>query len=247
MTSMWACQAKLVNAKLVATNLMRLPASERRQAIIKEAIRLFSEKGFRGTTTRELASAVGVSEPVIYQHFATKKDLYAAIIESKAKEVHDQLEFWAEARAGDDRTAFLALGRLIWRWYEADREQTRLLFFSALEGHELSDLFFTRHAAGFLEAVSSHIRGRIKAGVFRAIDPETQAQSFIGMVAHHAQAVHVFRFDPKPRPREDVLEDMVDIFLRGVLREHGKIQTKLASSGSARRAVDGRGGVRKKG
>lgn len=236
-----------MSAKLVTTNLMRLSATERRQAIVKEAIRLFSEKGFRGTTTRELAAAVGVSEPVIYQHFAAKKDLYAAIIESKAKEVHDQLDFWAEARAGDDRTAFLALARLIWRWYEDDRELTRLLFFSALEGHELSDLFFTRHAAGFLNAVANHIRGRVAAGAFLLIDPETQAQSFIGMVAHHAQSVSVFRFDPKPRPREEVLEDMVDIFLRGVLKEHGKTQTKLASDGSARRAVARVGGVRKKG
>src|ERR1700736_6412823 len=103
---------------------MRLSANERRQAIITVAIRLFSEKGFRGTTTREIAAAVGVSEPVIYQHFAAKKDLYSAIIESKSREVKDEMGFWNEAREGDDRTAFLALGRLIWRWYEDDRTLT---------------------------------------------------------------------------------------------------------------------------
>src|SRR5450432_1311598 len=205
---------------------MRLSANERRQAIIKEAIRLFAEKGFRGTTTRELAASVGVSEPVIYQHFAAKKDLYAAIIESKSQEVQNEMGFWVEAREGDDRTAFVALGRLIWRWYEDDRMLSRLLFFSALEGNELSDMFFTRHAAGFLEAISGYIRTRIEAGAFRPVDPETLAWSFIGMVAHHAQSVSVFRFDPKPRPREAVLEDMVDLFLRGVLEEHGKTQTK---------------------
>ena len=200
---------------------MRLPADQRRQAIIKEAIRLFSEKGFKGTTTRELAAAVGVSEPVIYQHFAAKKDLYAAIIESKSQQVDDDMGCWQQAQAADDRTAFVSLGRLIGRWYEDDRTLTRLLFFSALEGHELSDIFFTRHAAGFLEAVSNHIRTRVEAGFFRAMDPDTMAWSFIGMVAHHAESVSVFRFDPKPRPREAVLEDMVDIFLRGVLKEHG--------------------------
>ena len=225
---------------------MRLSATERRQAIVKEAIRLFSEKGFKGTTTRELAAAVGVSEPVIYQHFAAKKDLYAAIIESKSKEVHEDVEFWAEARGGDDRVAFLALGRLIWRWYEDDRTLTRLLFFSALEGHELSDLFFTRHAAGFLEAVSNHMRSRIKAGAFRQLDPETLAWSFIGMVAHHAESVSVFRFDPKPRPREAVLEDMVDLFLRGVLKEHGKTHTKLATGNRAKRTPVRRGGMLEK-
>ena len=220
---------------------MRLPANERREAIVKEAIRLFAEKGFRGTTTRELAAAVGVSEPVIYQHFAAKKDLYAAIIESKSLEATITIDFWDESSASDDFAAFLALGHLIWRWYD-DRTLTRLLFFSALEGHELSDLFFNRHAAGFLGAVSDHIRERIEAGAFRPMDPETLAWSFIGMVAHHAESISVFRFDPKPRPREAVLTDMVEIFLRGVLKQD---ETKTGNS-RKRRAVGGNGRVRKK-
>lgn len=226
---------------------MRLPASERRQAIIKEAIRLFADKGFRGTTTRELAAAVGVSEPVIYQHFAAKKDLYAAIIESKSREVDDEMGLWFSARDDDDRTAFLKLGEAIWSWYDDDPTLTRLLFFSALEGHELSDLFFTRHATGFLEAVSNHIRQRIEAGAFRPMDSDTLAWAFIGMVAHHAQSTSVFRFDPKPRPREAVLEDMVDIFLRGVLNENGKTHTKLTNGAGAQRTAASPGRVRKKG
>ena len=227
---------------------MRLKASERRQAIIKEAIRLFSEKGFRGTTTRELAAAVGVSEPVIYQHFAAKKDLYAAIIESKYKEASDDLDYCRNGAECDDRTAFQTLGRLIWRWYEDDRPLTRLLFFSALEGNELADMFFTRHAAGFLEAVSGYIRTRIEAGAFRPVDPETLAWSFIGMVAHYAQSVSVFRFNPTPRPREAVLEDMVDVFLRGVIKgsEHVKTGKQLASSNHNRRTGISRVGVRNK-
>jgi AcrR family transcriptional regulator len=227
---------------------MRLKASERRQAIIKEAIRLFSEKGFRGTTTRELAAAVGVSEPVIYQHFAAKKDLYAAIIESKYKEASEELDYCRNGAECDDRTAFQTLGGLIWRWYEDDRPLTRLLFFSALEGNELADMFFTRHAAGFLEAVSGYIRTRIEAGAFRPVDPETLAWSFIGMVAHYAQSVSVFRFDPTPRPREAVLEDMVDVFLRGVVKGSENVKTgkQLANSNHNRRTGISRVGVRNK-
>ena len=59
-----------------------MTATERRAAIIQAAMKLFSERGFRGTTTREIASAVGVSEPVLYQHFPSKGDLYTAIIET---------------------------------------------------------------------------------------------------------------------------------------------------------------------
>src|SRR5260370_40790063 len=62
----------------------RLNSDQRRAAIVDAAVRLFSERGFRGTTTRELAAAVGVSEPTLYAHFATTRDLYSAIIEQLA-------------------------------------------------------------------------------------------------------------------------------------------------------------------
>ena len=61
----------------------RMRGEERYAAIVRCAIRLFAEKGFRGATTRELASALGVTEPVLYRHFPTKRDLYNAIIEAK--------------------------------------------------------------------------------------------------------------------------------------------------------------------
>src|ERR1044071_7406409 len=61
----------------------RMCAGERRQQIAEVAMRLFSERGFRGTTTKEIAQAAGVSEAIIFRHFATKEDLYTAIIDYK--------------------------------------------------------------------------------------------------------------------------------------------------------------------
>jgi TetR/AcrR family transcriptional regulator len=58
----------------------RMAAEDRREQIIEVAVRLFSQKGFRGATTREIATAAGVNEAIIFRHFSTKSDLYAAII-----------------------------------------------------------------------------------------------------------------------------------------------------------------------
>ena len=55
------------------------PGSEIRQQILKTAIQLFAQKGFRGTTTREIALAAGVNEVTIFRHFASKQELYSAI------------------------------------------------------------------------------------------------------------------------------------------------------------------------
>lgn len=55
---------------------IRLSAAERRQMIILQAGALFAQKGFYGVTTKEIAKACDVSEPVLYQHFKTKEDIY---------------------------------------------------------------------------------------------------------------------------------------------------------------------------
>ena len=55
----------------------KLSKADRRKAIVETAANLFAEVGFRGGTTRELAKRVGVTEPVLYEHFQTKSDLYA--------------------------------------------------------------------------------------------------------------------------------------------------------------------------
>jgi AcrR family transcriptional regulator len=56
-----------------------MPGAQRRAAIITTARRVFVDKGFHGTTTRELADAAGVSEALLFKHFPSKEALYRAI------------------------------------------------------------------------------------------------------------------------------------------------------------------------
>src|SRR5438105_15450137 len=59
---------------------VKLSCDERRAAIIKAVRKLFAEKGFHGTTTRELADAAGVSEALLFKHFPNKEALYSAML-----------------------------------------------------------------------------------------------------------------------------------------------------------------------
>jgi TetR/AcrR family transcriptional regulator len=59
----------------------RLPAAERRQALVDTALRVFTEGSYRGTTTAEIAREAGVSEPILYRHFDSKRELYFACID----------------------------------------------------------------------------------------------------------------------------------------------------------------------
>ena len=57
----------------------RMSGAARREAILEAVKRVFAERGFDGTTTRELAMAAGVSEALLYKHFPSKESLYAAM------------------------------------------------------------------------------------------------------------------------------------------------------------------------
>ena len=197
----------------------RMKGEERRAAIVREAIRLFAESGFRGTTTRKLAAALGVTEPVLSQHFPSKEDLYRAIIEAKAAEVQPQAGPLRElARAGDDRAFLCALGELILRRYEEDPGLSRLLLFSALEGHELSELFFERLYVGFYQLVTGYIRRRIREGAFRKVNPEIAARGLIGMISYHGLIGILYPGKLKRLDRARVAAQMVTTFLDGIYR-----------------------------
>lgn len=69
----------------------RLPAAERREAIVRAAVRVFSSSSYAGATTAEIAREAGVSEPVLYRHFASKRDLWTACLDAAWEETKKRL------------------------------------------------------------------------------------------------------------------------------------------------------------
>jgi AcrR family transcriptional regulator len=195
----------------------RVTGEERRRLIIESAAKLFSQRGFRGTTTREVAQAVGVSEATVFKHFATKEDLYAAIIEAKTQmqQVLGVVSPLAEAQ--DDATFLRTLATQLIARTQSDPTLMRLLFFSALEGHALADLFFRRRVQAMDEFLGRYIAERVAAGAFRPVDPLQTAWNFIGMVTFHLLLHELFGQKPPPHlTRDRAIEEMVTTFLQGV-------------------------------
>jgi len=196
----------------------RLASAERKSAIVETAIRLFAEKGFRGTTTREIAAACGVSEPVLYQHFATKRDLFNAIIDAQSQKdagpFEENLQQFMDK--SDDRGFLMALGRGILDWHNLDPGCMRLLLFSALEGSELTEMFVERHAKVFLSKISGYLARRMDEGGLRKMNPDLASRAFFGMVGHYAMDKNVFHMRQGEVTDDEVVETMVGIYLRGM-------------------------------
>ncbi|HLQ77900.1 MAG TPA: TetR/AcrR family transcriptional regulator [Terriglobia bacterium] len=191
--------------------------SAKRQDIIKAAIEVFAKNGFRGTTTRDLAAHAEVNEAIIFRHFNTKQELYRAILEQKVSQGMDSR--WEEARqlaeSGDDQKFLELFGHQFLARHEEDSTFMRLLIFSALEGHELSEMFL-RSLAG-RDPLGAYMQRRMDAGAFRKMDPHLAARAFLGMFVAYIQMQEIFgQKNVKTFDRNEVVQTFVSIFLTGM-------------------------------
>lgn len=196
---------------------LRKGAESRRDQILREAMECFAAGGFSGTTTRQLAARVGITEAALYRHFPSKEALYAAIIDRKmaAPGVTEQVAHAAAAR--DDAAVFGGLASAVLERGLGDPAFIRILFFSALEGHALSERFFAARVTQLREFLSGYIAARISEGAFLAHDPALAAHAFLGMVLDVLSVRIVFRQDDAyPQPLEQVVDTFTSIFLEGM-------------------------------
>src|SRR5262245_731124 len=166
----------------------RMAAEDRREQIIEVAVRLFSQKGFRGTTTKEISVAAEVNEAIIFRHFSTKSELYAAIIDRKANSAEMKAVRGALAEAieqSDDRRFFETLAFHMLEFHEHDDTAMRLLLYSALEGHELAEMITRNHILKTQQQVAEYVKKRMAEGVFRRMDPMVAVRGFWGMILGH--------------------------------------------------------------
>lgn len=171
----------------MATSQARFSSADRREQILAIATELFAQQGFQGTTTRFIAAKSGVTEALIFRHFPSKDELYWAVIQRKidsAAPAEHMLEI-LEA-GGSDLEVLSRLALQVLERRAQDQTLSRLLLFSALEKHELSERFFRNYIANYFEVLARFVRNGIAGGRFRALDPLLAARGFLGMVIYHS-------------------------------------------------------------
>lgn len=161
----------------------RLTAEERRAAVLECACQIFSKGSYRSATTAEIARAAGVTEPVLYRHFASKRELYLAALTTA----------WAECRAMWDATIAEESDPASWvaamgQSYLAAKDKrgnVANLWVQALT--EASDdpeirRYIRRHMREVHDYVATIIRrAQEQGGILRDRDPEAEAWIFISI------------------------------------------------------------------
>jgi AcrR family transcriptional regulator len=218
---------------------IRYSAADRRQQILDVALKLFARHGFQGTTTRRIAQAAAVNEALIFRHFPTKEELYWAVLQRECDREGGPGAFQQKlvTHQGVDRELFVGIACEILDRRSRDTTLSRLLLFSALENHRLSQRFFRTYLAQYFETLARYIQDGIEDGRFRALDPMLAARGFLGMVVYHAWVQELFAWKQVQKfNNRDVAQTLTDIWFAGMLlpaREAKTVAPRTGRNGSS--------------
>ncbi len=99
----------------------RLPAAERRKQLLDVAMTVFSDHGFHGASMNDVATAAGVTKPVLYQHFPSKRELYLELVEGVSSQLAETVTTAARTESDALNQAQAAL-TAYFRFVEETRE-----------------------------------------------------------------------------------------------------------------------------
>jgi AcrR family transcriptional regulator len=126
---------------------MRLPADQRRRQLLDVARDVFAERGFHATAMDEVALAAGVTKPVLYQHFPSKRALYIELLEDTGAQLLRNLE-QATGGVGTGRARVEEGVGAYFHFVVSNRNSFRLLFGASMR----SDPEFARVVEGVIAA-----------------------------------------------------------------------------------------------
>jgi len=197
----------------------RMQGDDRRRQLLRVAVESFARNGFSGTKTKDIAAAAGVSEAILFRHFASKEDLYHAILDEKEATMGGDrwfVEMHELAERRDDRGLFRHVASQLIRSFREDAAFHRLLLYASLEGHLLADLFHERFGLPMGDFLERYISLRQKEGAFRECEPGAAVMFVIGSIIQYAMARHVLGAKKFPPSEEVIVEEFVELILGGL-------------------------------
>ena len=146
----------------------RLTAAARREVIANAAAVLFAERGYRGASIEEIARASGVTPPVVYEHFASKRELYRDLLERHFAELR---EVWGEHFVGGD-----PLEQRVAKSFDA--------WFAYVEAHPFAGRVLFRYSTDpEIEAIHADVAANSREAILPLFAAEPGAENVAGSVA----------------------------------------------------------------
>jgi len=183
----------------------RLPVAERRELIMEAAGRLFGERGYDGTRLDDIAAAAGVTKPVLYRHFDSKKKLYLALL---ARHRDDLGSFTGVMPATGSHREWLRNVLDVWLAYvETHSYAWKMLFRDTGGGPEIHDFRLEVHARARAVLVDI-IRAQNDAGI-----PARELAPLAELLSMGMASLVLWWMDNPDTSREALIDSMTRVWM----------------------------------
>lgn len=201
-----------------AAGSTRMPRAQRRAQLLRIAAIEFGERGFHGTSMAKIASAAGITKPVLYQHFASKEALYTAVITAIGDYLDEQISHYTDPDASTEQRV---------------RNGVVMYFDLVAHQHGTMQLFFGKdHVSESVQAEIQHVQagaarrlGNVFASV-RSLDSETALTLGHLVIGAVQSAAHRYAC-AAPAMRERVITETTQLL------SHGLVSFGEAAGGTA--------------
>ena len=178
----------------------RMPRAEREQQMLDAAHALFAQRGYAAVAMDDVASAVGVTKPLLYNYWGNKERLFLACMERSAAALFDAV--LAAVRAEDDpATAARAGMRAFFAFVEADRGAWRIVFDETLPGEGAIAARVAEERERITGLVAEAFVAQVPAGRRARVRTEVEALSHAILGAAEALARWWLRAEAMPAQR----------------------------------------------
>ena len=199
-----------------------MSATDRHRQLLDAALTVFSRKGFKGTTTKEIAAAAGVAEAVIFQHFPSKEALYNAVLDTSMGDLvteQDAEEIRNRMERGDDEGVFRMIILGILNHYRTKAAFQRVILFAALEGHEQGLNRLWEQKAPLFKHFQEYVEKRQREGVLADGDPFALLVGIGGAAHHYGMITSIMNTTISNIPDEAIADQLTKILLDGIRKQ----------------------------
>jgi TetR/AcrR family fatty acid metabolism transcriptional regulator len=189
-----------------------------RKEILQAAEKVFAEKGFFQTTMSEIAEVAEFGTGTLYKYFKSKEELYFTLIDEQVEELHRLVKAELSQKTSAMERIKKVLG-LQFEFIEKNRNFFRIYISerSRFEWNVKDDFGKGIHnkMVAYIKILAQVIRGGVKGGEFKPIDPMDSAHALVGIVNSF---VFEWLISPEPYPLISKMDTVLEIFLRGTQR-----------------------------
>ncbi len=189
-----------------------------KQRLLDATLKLISEKGYLGSTTREIAQEAGVTELTLFRHFGTKEKLFEALLRNhtflpRLKELLPELD----GLSYGDSLRLIATRFLL--SLKERKSLVKIMYSEVTTYPEKIKKLYNKFADDLRLTLASYFRGLQKKGLLRTVSPEMAAQLFLGMLFSYFRSEEIMRAGGmKKQTMEKNIKEFVDIFMFGTMK-----------------------------